>query len=158
MSWFFMHLGWNSKYEVFFYSDEEQQKQYCSCKSQFWWWFYFDCGGSRGSGSRTLEVLVSVKVMIVVVVAVAVTTGRALIKMNCILRCTIFLHLHGILSYRCVNFLLFSMSCHEEDFMLLAMIGTVMTVMMIGIRTVYISISNQSCYSGSYTKSTVVWI
>jgi len=40
--------------------------------------------------------------------------------------------------------------------MLLAVIVTMMTVMMIGIRTMYISISNQSCYSGSYTTNTVV--
>jgi len=44
------------------------------------------------------------------------------------------------------------MSCHREDFMLLAVIVTVMTVMIIGIRTVYMCISNQSYYSGNYTK------
>ena len=55
-----------------------------------------------------------------------------------------------------MNFLLFSMSCHREDLMLLAVIVTMMTVMMIGIRTVYLIIGNQSCYSGSYTKSAVM--
>jgi hypothetical protein len=75
-------------------------------------------------------------VIIVVVVAVAVTTRRALIKMK-----ELYFEVHHISSSTWCTFIqvcefsLFSMSCHEKDFMLLAMIGTVMTVMMIGIRT-----------------------
>jgi hypothetical protein len=42
-----------------------------------------DCGGgSRGSGSMTLELIMSVKVTIGVVVAGAVTTATALIKLH----------------------------------------------------------------------------